>query len=100
MHVSLLILRAAISATLLFFLSFAATVSADADASNQPNQRLSRTNTRAVLSESQLDGVGALVRRSIGRPELRNHDPFLILDEFLLDNNGGFPNHLIVGSSL
>ncbi|KAG0263358.1 hypothetical protein BGZ95_003815, partial [Linnemannia exigua] len=53
----------------------------------------SRTITRAVLSEEQAEGVGARVRRSIGRPELRNHDPFLMLDEFLVDKNGGFPDH-------
>lgn len=53
----------------------------------------SRSITQAVLSEEQDEGVGARVRRSIGRPELRNHDPFLMLDEFNVDNNGGFPDH-------
>ncbi|KAG0044508.1 hypothetical protein BGZ83_010273 [Gryganskiella cystojenkinii] len=53
----------------------------------------SRSITRAVLSEEQAEGVGARVRRSIGRPELRNHDPFLMLDEFNVDQNGGFPDH-------
>ncbi|KAF9930663.1 hypothetical protein FBU30_000203 [Linnemannia zychae] len=53
----------------------------------------SRSITRAVLSEEQDEGAGARVRRSIGRPELRNHDPFLMLDEFLVDKNGGFPDH-------
>ncbi|KAK3812670.1 MAG: RmlC-like cupin domain-containing protein [Linnemannia gamsii] len=48
---------------------------------------------RAVLSKEQSEGVGARVRRSIGRPELRNHDPFLMLDEFNVDKNGGFPDH-------
>ncbi|KAF9303430.1 hypothetical protein BGZ74_003755 [Mortierella antarctica] len=43
---------------------------------------LSRSIAQAVLSEEQAEGVGARVRRSIGRPELRNHDPFLMLDEF------------------
>ncbi|KAF9373986.1 hypothetical protein CPB97_000200, partial [Podila verticillata] len=42
----------------------------------------SRSITKAVLSREQAEGVGARVRRSIGRPELRNHDPFLMLDEF------------------
>ncbi|OAQ24223.1 pirin-like protein [Linnemannia elongata AG-77] len=45
------------------------------------------------LSREQSQGVGARVRRSIGRPELRNHDPFLILDEFYVDKNSGFPDH-------
>ncbi|GJJ70655.1 quercetin 2,3-dioxygenase [Entomortierella parvispora] len=53
----------------------------------------SRSITRAVLSREQAEGVGARVRRSIGRPELRNHDPFLMLDEFNVDKNGGFPDH-------
>ena len=32
-----------------------------------------------VLSIEQSEGVGSRVRRSIGRPELRNFDPFLML---------------------
>ncbi|KAG0073543.1 hypothetical protein BGZ93_011204, partial [Podila epicladia] len=44
--------------------------------------RQSRSIVKAVLSREQSEGVGARVRRSIGRPELRNHDPFLMLDEF------------------
>ncbi|KAH7039227.1 RmlC-like cupin domain-containing protein [Linnemannia elongata] len=53
----------------------------------------SRSITKSVLSKEQSEGVGARVRRSIGRPELRNHDPFLMLDEFSVDKNGGFPDH-------
>ncbi|RVE74342.1 hypothetical protein OJAV_G00021050 [Oryzias javanicus] len=37
---------------------------------------------KIVLSVEQAEGVGARVRRSIGRKELRNLDPFLMLDEF------------------
>ncbi|KAI1314445.1 hypothetical protein EDD11_002189 [Mortierella claussenii] len=55
--------------------------------------RVSRSIVKAVLSREQAEGVGARVRRSIGRPELRNHDPFLMLDEFDVDKNGGFPDH-------
>src|SRR4051794_13903045 len=33
-------------------------------------------------SVEQAEGAGARVRRSIGRPELRQLDPFLMLDEF------------------
>ncbi|KAG0038185.1 hypothetical protein BGZ82_000866 [Podila clonocystis] len=56
--------------------------------------RHSRSIVKAVLSHEQAEGVGARVRRSIGRPELRNHDPFLMLDEFKSENsNGGFPDH-------
>ncbi|KAF9206668.1 hypothetical protein BGZ49_002029 [Haplosporangium sp. Z 27] len=53
----------------------------------------SRSVVKAVLSAEQAEGRGARVRRSIGRPELRNHDPFLMLDEFNVDANGGFPDH-------
>ncbi|KAG0197340.1 hypothetical protein BGX33_000730, partial [Mortierella sp. NVP41] len=49
--------------------------------------RASRSITKSVLSKEQGEGVGARVRRSIGRPELRNHDPFLMLDEFNVDKN-------------
>ncbi|KAG0036246.1 hypothetical protein BGZ82_004493 [Podila clonocystis] len=55
--------------------------------------RQSRSIVKAILSREQAEGVGARVRRSIGRPELRNHDPFLMLDEFNVDKNGGFPDH-------
>ncbi|KAK3814814.1 MAG: RmlC-like cupin domain-containing protein [Linnemannia elongata] len=54
---------------------------------------LSRSIVKSVLSKEQSEGVGAKIRRSIGRPELRNHDPFLMLDEFDSDPNGGFPDH-------
>ncbi|KAF9117411.1 hypothetical protein BGX30_005520, partial [Mortierella sp. GBA39] len=42
----------------------------------------SRSIIKTVLSRPRMDGVGALVYRSIGDTELRNHDPFLLLDEF------------------
>ncbi|KAF9959733.1 hypothetical protein BGZ65_000096 [Modicella reniformis] len=53
----------------------------------------SRSIVKSILSLEQAEGVGAHVRRSIGRPELRNHDPFLMLDEFNVDKSGGFPDH-------
>ncbi|XP_022604975.1 pirin isoform X2 [Seriola dumerili] len=48
---------------------------------------------RTVLSVEQAEGVGARVRRSIGRKELRNLDPFLMLDEFRVSKPSGFPDH-------
>ncbi|KAK2853829.1 hypothetical protein Q5P01_006490 [Channa striata] len=48
---------------------------------------------RTVLSVEQSEGVGARVRRSIGRKELRNLDPFLMLDEFKVSKPAGFPDH-------
>ncbi|KAF9121096.1 hypothetical protein BGX30_002781 [Mortierella sp. GBA39] len=54
---------------------------------------LSRSIIKSILSKEQSEGVGAKIRRSIGRPELQNHDPFLMLDEFDSDPTGGFPDH-------
>ena len=50
---------------------------------------------KVVESKWQNEGRGARVRRSIGRPELRNLDPFLLLDEFQgnADDGAGFPDH-------
>ncbi|KAM6446972.1 pirin isoform 1-T2 [Liasis olivaceus] len=52
-----------------------------------------RKVVRTVLSKEQVEGLGARVRRSIGRPELTNLDPFLLLDEFNGGKPGGFPDH-------
>ncbi|XP_022086814.1 pirin-like [Acanthaster planci] len=57
------------------------------------NFTMSRHITQAILSQEQAEGVGARVRRSVGRPELRNLDPFLLLDEFKGKKPGGFPDH-------
>nr|XP_057945644.1 pirin isoform X2 [Doryrhamphus excisus]XP_057945645.1 pirin isoform X2 [Doryrhamphus excisus] len=48
---------------------------------------------KAVLSVEQSEGVGARVRRSIGRKELQTLDPFLMLDEFRVSKPAGFPDH-------
>lgn len=64
-------------------------------------QQVDREIIKAVLSQEQSEGVGARVRRSIGRPELRQLDPFLMLDEFMVPGKtdprghplGGFPDH-------
>lgn len=52
-----------------------------------------RTVGNTYLSREQSEGAGARVRRSIGRPELRNVDPFLMLDEFKVPLPAGFPDH-------
>ncbi|XP_058237584.1 pirin isoform X2 [Hemibagrus wyckioides] len=52
-----------------------------------------RKVSKMVLSVEQSEGVGARVRRSIGRKELRNLDPFLMLDEFCVRKPAGFPDH-------
>lgn len=48
---------------------------------------------KVVLSVEQTEGVGARVRRSIGRRELKNLDPFLMLDEFGIAKPAGFSDH-------
>ncbi|KAF3331087.1 pirin-like protein [Carex littledalei] len=48
---------------------------------------------RKFHSRPQHEGVGAVVRRSIGRFELRYFDPFLVLDEFSVAAPAGFPDH-------
>ncbi|KAF7212350.1 pirin isoform X2 [Nothobranchius furzeri] len=52
-----------------------------------------RKVVKTVLSVEQSEGVGARVRRSIGRRELKNLDPFLMLDEFKVSKPAGFPDH-------
>ena len=54
---------------------------------------MSKKVQQTVLSVEQSEGVGARVRRSVGRPELRNLDPFLMLDEFKGKQPAGFPDH-------
>ncbi|KAI9308418.1 RmlC-like cupin domain-containing protein [Cunninghamella echinulata] len=49
---------------------------------------VARSIVKSVLSREQMDGVGARVYRSIGTPALRNLDPFLMLDEFDMNNPG------------
>lgn len=52
-----------------------------------------RSVVKKLLSKEQPEGDGALVRRSIGRPELKQLDPFLLLDEFSVTAPAGFPDH-------
>ncbi|XP_047334992.1 pirin-like protein [Impatiens glandulifera] len=55
---------------------------------NEPRQVV-----RKFLARPQHEGLGAIVRRSIGRFELKYLDPFLVLDEFSVTAPGGFPDH-------
>ncbi|XP_077215275.1 pirin-like protein [Tasmannia lanceolata] len=58
---------------------------------------LSLRNPRSVVRKFQArpqhEGDGAVVRRSIGRFELKYYDPFLLLDEFSISAPAGFPDH-------
>jgi len=62
---------------------------------SQTNAGLLAYRTQVILSREQAEGVGMVVRRSIGSPMLKNFDPFLLLDE--IDGNsspgGGAPDH-------
>ncbi|KAI3949216.1 hypothetical protein MKW98_010518 [Papaver atlanticum] len=61
--------------------------------SNSSEIREPRMVVRKFPAKPQREGVGAVVRRSIGRFELKYFDPFLVLDEFSVSAPGGFPDH-------
>ncbi|KAG9143005.1 hypothetical protein Leryth_006269 [Lithospermum erythrorhizon] len=48
---------------------------------------------KKVTPKPKSEGVGAVVLRSIGMHELKNLDPFLMLDEFEVTPPAGFPAH-------
>jgi anti-sigma factor ChrR (cupin superfamily) len=62
---------------------------------NNKIPKMSKTVKKVVESKWQSEGRGARVRRSIGRSELKNLDPFLLMDEFAgnAKDGAGFPDH-------
>jgi hypothetical protein len=54
---------------------------------------LTRSVVKSVLAIETKEGVGAVVRRSIGTTVLRNLTPFLMLDHFRISKGAGFPDH-------
>lgn len=60
---------------------------------------LSRSVVKKVYAVETPEGAGAVVRRSIGTPQLRNLSPFLMLDNFLVKPGAGFPDHPHRGQS-
>ena len=42
--------------------------------------------TRFIPAMATSEGAGVTVRRTIGTPALRNYDPFMMLDYFIIDN--------------
>jgi hypothetical protein len=70
--------------------STAATSTAAASSSSA---LLSRNVAKKVLAIETPEGKGALVRRSIGTPALKNISPFLMLDHFTVAEGAGFPDH-------
>lgn len=59
---------------------------------------VSRNVVKKVLAVETPEGVGALVRRSIGSVGLQSLSPFLMLDHFHVEK-GGFPDHPHRGQS-
>lgn len=53
----------------------------------------SRSVASIVKAKETKEGVGAVVKRSIGTKELDSIDPFLMLDEAYVQPPAGFPNH-------
>ncbi|KAL6321677.1 hypothetical protein AAG906_031185 [Vitis piasezkii] len=52
-----------------------------------------RLVVKKVLAKPQREGEGVVVRRSIGKSELKNLDHFLMLDEFVVAPPVGFLDH-------
>ena len=57
------------------------------------SSKASREIAKKVRSIETEEGAGAVVRRSIGTPALRNISPFLMLDHFRIGEGAGFPDH-------
>ncbi|OVA01650.1 Pirin [Macleaya cordata] len=68
-------------------------MSSEVDQKNSGFFTKSRLVVKKVLAKPQHEGEGAIVRRSIGRMELKSLDPFLMLDEFSVSPPAGFPDH-------
>jgi len=60
---------------------------------------VTRVPTKVVYAHETPEGVGAIVRRSIGTPALRNLSPFLMLDHGRIKPGAGFPDHPHRGQS-
>ncbi|KAF5452041.1 hypothetical protein F2P56_027080 [Juglans regia] len=63
------------------------------DSGKAPSFDRPRLVVKKILAKLQREGDGAVVRRGIGRSELKNLDPFLMLDDFSVTPPAGFPDH-------
>lgn len=52
-----------------------------------------RSITRIITPPELPEGDGASVRRIIGTNQLKNLDPFLMMDHFFVTKPAGFPDH-------
>ncbi|KAB2623009.1 pirin-like protein [Pyrus ussuriensis x Pyrus communis] len=73
--------------------SFIRNTMSDSDHQSLPPFSSPRMVVKKVLAKSQHEGDGAVVKRAIGSRELRNLDPFLMLDHFSVSPPAGFPDH-------
>ncbi|KAG0209143.1 hypothetical protein BGX28_010523 [Mortierella sp. GBA30] len=48
---------------------------------------------KSIYAAERPEGMGAIVRRSLGTIQMHHHDPFLLLDEFWVGSKDGFPDH-------
>lgn len=58
-----------------------------------PSMQTYRTIVKSFTPAERPEGDGALVRRIVGTSQLRNLDPFLMLDHFKVVKPHGFPDH-------
>lgn len=52
-----------------------------------------RPITSTITAQETAEGAGAVVRRAIPHASLRSLDPFVLLDEFLVEPPASFPEH-------
>lgn len=81
------------SAVLLFFISVLSAYLFVPQSPPQDMSTITRSVVKSVLAVETKEGVGAVVRRSIGTMALRNLTPFLMLDHFHVSKGAGFPDH-------
>lgn len=55
--------------------------------------KILRSIAKYFIAIEMEEGVGAVVRRSIGTIKQRNFSPFLLLDHFTVSHPSGFPDH-------
>jgi redox-sensitive bicupin YhaK (pirin superfamily) len=67
-----------------------------ADAVRQARETTPRADAavlQRIVSRASLDGAGATLQRVFPHPELRDLDPFVLLDDFDVRAPAGFPEH-------
>lgn len=50
-------------------------------------------SSKVIQSVETEEGAGAKVKRLFPTQYIENYDPFVLLDEFFVDQNAGFPDH-------